>query len=67
MAVNADQLPTLLSRSLEPVYLVAGEEALLVQECRDQIIEAARKRGYLERDVYQVEGKLDWNSIAADS
>jgi len=67
MAVNADQLPTLLSRSLEPVYLVAGEEALLVQECRDQIIEAARKRGYLERDVYQVEGKFDWNSIAADS
>lgn len=67
MAVNADQLPTLLSRSLEPVYLVAGDEALLVQECRDQIIEAARKRGYLERDVYQVEGKFDWNSIAADS
>ncbi len=67
MAVSADQLPTLLSRSLEPVYLVAGDEALLVQECRDQIIEAARKQGYLERDVYQVEGRFDWNSIAVDS
>ena len=67
MAVNADQLPTLLSRSLEPVYLVAGDEALLVQECRDQIIEAARKQGYLERDVYQVEGRFDWSSIAVDS
>jgi DNA polymerase-3 subunit delta len=67
MAVKADQLPTLLSRSLEPVYLVAGAEALLVQECRDQIIEAARKQGFVERDVYQVEGRFDWSSIAADS
>ncbi len=67
MAVNADQLPALLSRSLKPVYLVAGAEALLVQECRDQIIEAARKQGFVERDVYQVEGKFDWDSIAADS
>ena len=67
MAVKADQLPALLSRSLEPVYLVAGAEALLVQECRDQIIEAARKQGFVERDVYQVEGKFDWDSIAADS
>ena len=67
MAVNADQLPTLLSRSLAPIYMVAGNEALLVQECRDQIIEAARKQGYLERDVYQVEGKFDWSSIAVDS
>jgi len=67
MAVNADQLPALLSRSLKPVYLVAGAEALLVQECRDQIIEAARKQGFVERDVYQVDGKFDWDSIAADS
>ena len=67
MAVRADQLPALLSRSLERVYLVAGAEALLVQECRDQIIEAARQQGFVERDVYQVEGKFDWSSIAADS
>ena len=67
MAVRADQLPALLSRSLEQVYLVAGAEALLVQECRDKIIEAARQQGFVERDVYQVEGKFDWSSIAADS
>jgi DNA polymerase-3 subunit delta len=67
MSVKADQLPAQLSRSLEPVYLVAGAEALLVQECRDMIIEAARKQGFVERDVYQVEGKFDWDKIAADS
>ena len=59
MRVKANQLPSQLSRSLEPVYLVAGAEALLVQECRDQIIEAARKQGFVERDVYPVEGRFD--------
>lgn len=67
MAVKAEGLPTLLARSLEPVYLVAGAEALLVQECRDQIIEAARKHGFIERDVYQINGRFDWSKIAADS
>jgi DNA polymerase-3 subunit delta len=66
MAVRAAQLPSLLSRSLEPVYLVAGAEALLVQECRDQIIEAGRKQGFVERDVYQVDARFDWNIIATD-
>lgn len=67
MAINADQLPALLARSLEPVYLVAGTEILLVQECRDQIIEVARKQGFIERDVYEVEGKFDWDRIAQDA
>ncbi len=67
MAVRAGQLPAQLARALERVYLVAGGEELLVQECRDLIIEAARKQGFAERDVYQVEGRFDWNSIAADS
>ncbi len=67
MRVNADQLSSQLSRSLEPVYLVAGAEPLLVQECRDQIIESAQKQGFVERDVYPVEGRFDWSSIAVDS
>jgi DNA polymerase-3 subunit delta len=67
MQLRAGQLAAQLARSLEPVYLVAGAEALLVQECRDQIIEAARQQGFVERDVYAVEGKFDWGSMAADS
>ncbi len=67
MAVRADQLAAQLSRSLERVYLVAGAEELLVQECRDLIIEVARKQGFSERDVFQVEGRFDWHSVTADS
>ena len=67
MAVKPEQLPSLLSRSLESVYLVAGAEPLLVQECRDQIIKAAQGQGFVERDVYQVDARFDWDRISGDS
>jgi DNA polymerase-3 subunit delta len=67
MTVKPEQLPSLLLRSLEPVYLVAGAEPLLVQECRDQIIKAAQGQGFVERDVYQVDAKFDWERISEDS
>lgn len=63
MAVRADQLPALLARSLQPVYLVAGAEPLLVQECRDQIIKAAQQQGFLERDLHQVDAQFSWDQL----
>ena len=54
MAVNSEQLPALLTRSLAPVYLVAGSEPLLIQECRDQVIHTAQQQGFAERKVFDV-------------
>jgi len=67
MPVKAEQLPSHLSRSLAPVYLVAGSEALLVQECRDQIIQAAQKQGFAERTVYEVTRTFDWGLLTEDA
>jgi DNA polymerase-3 subunit delta len=67
MAVKAEQLPSLLSRSLSPVYLLAGAEPLLLQECRDQVIAAAHAEGFLERDVFTVERGFDWELPAQAS
>jgi DNA polymerase-3 subunit delta len=63
MPVSAEQLPALTARSLAPVYIVAGAEPLLVQECRDCIIKAAQKQGFVERSVFDVIGKFDWKQI----
>jgi DNA polymerase-3 subunit delta len=63
MKVKAEQLPTLLERSLQSVYLVAGAEPLLIQECRDQVIKAAQQQGFVERDLFQVDAKFDWGRI----
>ncbi len=63
MAVKAEQLPSLLARSLAPVYLLAGSEPLLVQECRDQVIQAAQEQGFMERTVHEVGKGFDWNLL----
>jgi DNA polymerase-3 subunit delta len=67
MAVNSEQLPALLTRSLAPVYLVAGSEPLLIQECRDQVIHTAQQQGFAERKVFDVIGKFDWDSLGEDA
>lgn len=67
MPVNAEQLPALLSRSLAPVYLVAGAEPLLVQESRDLILQAAQKQGFAERTVFDVARNFDWDLLTEDA
>ncbi|WP_100638627.1 DNA polymerase III subunit delta [Marinobacter salexigens] len=64
MKTNPGQLPQLLQKSLAPVYLVSGDEPLLVQECCDQIRSAARKAGFNERLTFHADQQLDWNSVA---
>lgn len=63
MALRADQLAGSLKRGLAPVYLVGGEEPLLLLECCDQIREAARAQGFVERELLQVERGFDWSEL----
>ena len=63
MQLKADQLAGSLQRGLAPVYLIAGEEPLLLQECCDAVREAARSQGYMERELLQVERGFDWSLL----
>lgn len=63
MALKIEQLATSLQRGLAPIYLVGGEEPLLLQECCDQIREAARAQGFVERELLQVESGFDWSEL----
>ena len=67
MQIWPERLEAALEKSLAPVYLVAGTEPLLVQEARDLILAAARRHGYLERTMHQVNGKSDWADIRSSS
>ena len=49
---------------LDPVYLLAGEEHLLLLEAADALRAHARELGYTERDVLDVEAGFDWNALA---
>ena len=63
MQVKAEQLGASLQRGLAPVYLIAGEEPLLLEECCDQVREAAKAQGYVERELLQVESGFDWSEL----
>ena len=67
MKIKPEQLTRSLEQSLAPVYLIAGEEPLFVQACRDLVIRAGQKRGFLERSIYEAHAKYDWEIIGADA
>jgi DNA polymerase-3 subunit delta len=48
---------------LKPVYLLAGEEHLLLLEAADGLRARARELGYVEREVLDAEGKFDWSDL----
>ena len=56
-------LPRGLEADLAPLWLLAGNEPLLIAECADQIRARARALGVLEREVQFVDRGYDWNSL----
>lgn len=66
MPVRPDQISEQLRRGgPAPVYLLAGEEPLLLQEAADAIRRAARESGYAEREVLHAEPGFDWSELSA--
>ena len=64
MAKTTPEKLTPLLKSLAPVYLVCGDETLLVQEAADAIRTAARKQGFTERERYYSDAAgMQWQNI----
>lgn len=69
MRLRAEQLEKQLEKPLAPVYLISGDETLLVQESADHVRKACRKQGFSERQIYHIDNSFDWqiflNEISA--
>ncbi len=63
MKVNADQLPAALAGGLAGIYLVSGDEPLLVGEAADAIRAAARVAGHADRSVFFVDRSFAWDDL----
>ena len=70
MQIRAEQLETHFanaqarsSQNLAGVYLIHGDEPLLVLEAADAVRAAARKRGYDEREVLVSGRGFDWGEL----
>jgi DNA polymerase-3 subunit delta len=65
MRLRPEQLPSHLQQNLLPLYLVSGEETLLVQEACDAIRARAREAGCSEREILEVDRRFNWDSLTA--
>ncbi len=65
MLLKGEQLAAHLERELRPLYVVYGDEPLLVIEAADAIRARARQQGYSEREVLTVLPQFDWGQLLA--
>ena len=52
-----------LAGALAPVYLISGDEPLLVQEAAEAVRAAALTQGVEERELFHVDTGFDWQSL----
>ncbi|GAA5524041.1 DNA polymerase III subunit delta [Microbulbifer aestuariivivens] len=67
MRLNPRQLSQSLNKGLAPIYVVSGDEPLLIQECCDSIRAAARQQGFSERELLHAENNFDWGQLLASA
>ncbi|MEO1419487.1 MAG: DNA polymerase III subunit delta [Pseudomonadota bacterium] len=67
MKVSPDRLQATLRKGLAPIYLVSGDEPLLVSEARDLIFAEAKDRGFEHRELMVAERGFDWDGLQAST
>ncbi len=65
MRLFPEKLAAQLADRLAPVYLVAGQEPLLIEESCDAIRQAARRNEIGERKVLEADARFDWQGLDA--
>jgi len=63
MQLRADLLASHLGKTLAPLYVLHGDEPLLVMEAGDAVRAAARVQGYTEREVLVAGSGFKWDSL----
>jgi DNA polymerase-3 subunit delta len=63
MKVYANKLAAQMKQSVSPIYIVSGDEPLLVQETCDLIRSQLKKTGFTERELFHAEANFDWEQV----
>lgn len=61
------QLQQLKQHRISPVYLISGDEFLLLQEACDLVRKLAIDSGYSEREVFHIETGFNWENFVAST
>ena len=63
MKLPLDQLSNALAKSLAPVFILSGDEPLQLSEALDKVRLAAVGKGYVNRELFYVDGSFDWTRL----
>tara|TARA_X000000950_G_scaffold175630_1_gene213453 strand:+ start:36944 stop:37990 length:1047 start_codon:yes stop_codon:yes gene_type:complete len=63
MKNSSAQLSERLSKNLFPVYIISGDEILLVEEAFDLVCKAAKRQGFQERITFEPKLNIDWEQL----
>ena len=67
MRIRAEQLQQQLKKKLLPIYIVSGDEPLLIQETADMVRAACRTHGFSDREVMHVDNSFSWDDLLASN
>ncbi len=67
MILDAQKLSSHLSRDLAAVYLVGGDEPLVVAEALESIRAKAQTQGYSHRDLYSIDRGFPWDELEGEA
>ncbi|MDH3645613.1 MAG: DNA polymerase III subunit delta [Gammaproteobacteria bacterium] len=67
MKIGPEKLKANLHKELAPIYLIAGDQPLLVAEAADTVRTFARESGFGSRELHVVERGFDWPALEADT
>jgi DNA polymerase-3 subunit delta len=67
MRLKSEQLAGSLQKSLGAVYLISGDEPLQIVELSDAIRHAAKRAGFLEREIFSTDTGFEWSEITTSS
>jgi len=65
MKLRVEQLGQHLQQSLQPVYLLSGDEPLQMMEAVDRLLLKAKECGYVERDILTFDAHADWSLLSS--
>ncbi len=64
MKINLEQLTNHLKKSPASIYIVSGDETLLVEEACELIRQTARQYDFSERELFQIESGFNWGHLS---
>ena len=63
MKAYLNQLPSLVSQKKARLFILSGDEPLLIQEASQLLRNILGKEGFSGRELFMIDGSFDWDSI----